>query len=277
MRIILSRKGFDTTYGGVPSPIIDGIPTSLPIPTSERSVVRFCDVDSEACRLVADLTAGRYSLTHYCHLDPDLVAGHLPRAPGWRGALGQCGAASRHLMNRGVQKGDVFLFFGLFRPLRTSPRLEFVGRSHHRIFGWLQIDEIIPVGADGTWVLTRHPWLSYHPHARTGWHNVTNNALYLATERLHIDGAPTDLPGWGSLRSGLTLTAEGERASIWQVPAWLHPHAGGVGMTYHPAGRWMPGQRVQSAYPGQEFVADIGRRSDARDWLLTTLEEMAYA
>jgi hypothetical protein len=35
MKIIFSRKGFDTTFGGVPSPIIHGVPYSLPIPTGE--------------------------------------------------------------------------------------------------------------------------------------------------------------------------------------------------------------------------------------------------
>ena len=35
MKIIFSRKGFDTKFGGAPSPIIDGVPYSLPIPTGD--------------------------------------------------------------------------------------------------------------------------------------------------------------------------------------------------------------------------------------------------
>lgn len=37
LRIILSRKGFDSAGGGVPSPIVNGEPISLPIPTAKRS------------------------------------------------------------------------------------------------------------------------------------------------------------------------------------------------------------------------------------------------
>jgi hypothetical protein len=37
MRVIFSRKGFDSAAGEAPSPIIGGEPTSLPIPTELRS------------------------------------------------------------------------------------------------------------------------------------------------------------------------------------------------------------------------------------------------
>lgn len=36
MKVILSRKGFDSQYGGMPSPILpDGTLLSLPIPSKE--------------------------------------------------------------------------------------------------------------------------------------------------------------------------------------------------------------------------------------------------
>ena len=38
MRVILSRKGFDSGAGGVPSPIIDGRPVSMPIPQEDLGV-----------------------------------------------------------------------------------------------------------------------------------------------------------------------------------------------------------------------------------------------
>jgi hypothetical protein len=37
VKLILSRKGFDSAAGGVPSPLIDGRPVSLPIPTRQPS------------------------------------------------------------------------------------------------------------------------------------------------------------------------------------------------------------------------------------------------
>jgi hypothetical protein len=38
MKIVFSRKGLDSGAGGFPSPIIDGRPISLPIPTRIRSL-----------------------------------------------------------------------------------------------------------------------------------------------------------------------------------------------------------------------------------------------
>jgi len=37
MKLIFSRKGFDSTAGKCPSPIVEGVPISLPIPTKGRS------------------------------------------------------------------------------------------------------------------------------------------------------------------------------------------------------------------------------------------------
>ena len=39
MKIILSRKGFDSGYGGIASPVLpDGTLLSLPIPTTEMGI-----------------------------------------------------------------------------------------------------------------------------------------------------------------------------------------------------------------------------------------------
>src|SRR2546421_253160 len=58
------------------------------------------------------------------HLDPDLVEHVVPRLEGWRAMFGQVGASQTHLDNNGVDVGDVFLFFGLFRQtIRTNEGL----------------------------------------------------------------------------------------------------------------------------------------------------------
>ena len=39
MKVILSRKGFDSQYGGMPSPILpDGTMLSLPIPSKDDNI-----------------------------------------------------------------------------------------------------------------------------------------------------------------------------------------------------------------------------------------------
>jgi len=76
------------------------------------------------------------------------------------------------------------------------------------------------------------------------------------------------------LRHGRRLTADGaERATQWSVPRWLDPTQGGVGMSYHPASRWLGHGRLRAAARGQEFVADVTGRADALVWLRRLLEE----
>ena len=101
MKIIFSRKGFDSTRrgsespnGGVPSPIFpDGTALSLPIP-QPGSRTRYGDVQWR-CESIGPIVE---SLTNRrrkdgCHLDPDLNADALERLPGWRPAFGQSKAA----------------------------------------------------------------------------------------------------------------------------------------------------------------------------------------
>jgi len=274
MKLILSRKGFDSSAGGVPSPLIDGRPISLPIPTGMPTPTRFCDLGNEFAELVTDLTRGRIKADRPCHVDPDLGAKALVRVPGWRGALGQVSAAQSHLSNNGVGVGDVFLFWGLFRSAARSPggTWTYNGDSEHRLFGWLQIDEVLMVGEDPLPALDRHPWLRSHPHLAPGW--PSNNTVYVAREKLTLPDGIANLPGYGLLKRGYRFTASASRQpSLWAVPSWLDPGRGGTGLTYHPSARWNHDGTLHSAARGQEFVADIGSRQDAIEWLLMVLNE----
>lgn len=108
MQIVFSRKGFDSTAGGVPSPIIDGCPVTLPIPTKQSTPTRFCDLQNGAGQLVVDLTQSRISAEGSCHVDPDIDDRLLSRQAGWRGAFGQAGACN--LANRNVGPGVGWLY-----------------------------------------------------------------------------------------------------------------------------------------------------------------------
>ncbi len=276
MKIVFSRKGFDSAAGGVPSPIINGHPRPLPIPTRMPTPTRYLDLPAGVAEIVSDLTHGRISGDRPCHLDPDIEATSLARQPGWRGALGQVSAAQSHLSNTGVGPGDVFLFWGLYRHAtrNRSGSWAFAGRAEQRLFGWLQIDEVLRVGGEPTAVAKRHPWLASHPHLAAGW--PENNTVYVARQRLRLPGRVVDLPGYGVLGHGLRMTAAASKQpSLWAVPPWLDPHRGGTGMTYHPLERWNSDGTLRSAARGQEFIADIGERQDAVEWLLRVLEEKA--
>lgn len=274
LKIIFSRKGFDSAAGGVPSPLVDGRPISLPIPTRMPTTTRYCDLPAGISDLVSDLTRGRVAADKACHLDPDLHASSLVRPPGWRAALGQVSAAQSHLANNLIGEGDVFLFWGLYRAVvrNDSNNWQFTGLPEHRLFGWLQVDEILTIGDDPSNALSRYPWLSSHPHLARGW--GANNTVYLARERLNLPRALLDQPGFGVLQSGIRLTAPGSRQpSRWSIPSWLDPTRGGTGLTYHPAPRWTDEGTLRAAARGQEFVADIGTRPDAIEWLSGILNQ----
>jgi len=278
MKLIFSRKGFDSSAGRVASPIVDGRPITLPIPTGMPSRTRYRDLSDPLPELVRDLTRGRIGSGDPCHLDPDLDARvtRAPRRRGWRGCLGQVSAAQSHLEHQGVTVGDVFVFWGLFRSAgrAVDGRWRFVGPREHRIFGWLQVDEVLALHPDPEAVLKTRPWLEGHPHVSPGW--PEHNTLYVASKRLMLDGETTGLPGFGMLRRGRRLTADGaKRVTEWSVPGWLDPTRGGVGMTYHPAARWLADGRLRAAARGQEFVADVTRRPDALEWLRRLIEEDA--
>lgn len=272
MKLIFSRKGFDSSAGGVPSPLVDDRPVSLPIPTGMPTPTRFGDLSNGVAELVSDLTRGHIAADRPCHLDPDLDASSLIRPPGWRGALGQVSAAQSHLSNNDVGRGDVFLFWGLYQPAvrGQTGSWAFAGMAEHRVFGWLQVEEVLAVGEDPSSGLKSYPWLRSHPHLATGW--PANNTVYVARERLALPGRDFDLPGFGVLNRGRRLTAPGStKPSLWAVPPWLDPLRGGTGLTYHPTERWNRDGTLRSAARGQEFVADIGDRQDAIDWLLRVL------
>ncbi len=253
--------------------------TSLPIP-DRQSPISYEDIqwqEHNLGRMVAALTHGRIPATHRAHLDPDLVAGHLPRSPEWRPVFGQTGAAQGHLRNQGVCAGDVFLFFGLFREvLYSNDRLVWRpgAPARHVLWGWLQVERIVRVD-DRT---TRADWMAYHPHC----HRPVdiNNTLYVAGEALQINGtAQQGLPGAGvfprfSPRLALTA-ANAMRPGLWLLPDWLFPRPDARPLTYHAApARWQrhsDGILLDVAARGQEFLFHVADHPEAARWLCDLL------
>jgi hypothetical protein len=270
VKVIFSRKGVDSSAGGCASPLIAGKPVSLAIPTREPSPVTYGDLRSDLAELADHLSGGRLGAAQACHLDPDLDPLALPnRPPGWRGALGQASAALSHLDNQGVGAGDLFLFWGLYRPVeRAGGRWRYAGPRCHALFGWLHIGKVCVIDDAGTAALARHPWLRDHPHVRAGW--SARNAVYVASDGFALAGQ--SFAGSGLFKRACILTApESRLPSLWHVPRWLHPHTGGTGLTYHPPGRWLGEGQLKSAARGQEFVADITGRKDAAGWIADIL------
>ena len=234
MKLIFSRKGFDSAAGGVPSPIVDGKPVSLPIPAADRSRTTYGD--HGLGDLVEQVTRGRLNGASLCHCDPMFENG--------RCAFGQAGAAQGHLENNAVSIGDVFLFFGLFANLDGSDR-------HHRLFGFLRVAEVRRLGARATAEQQPQGFQRRHPHTIGQWPH--NNHLYIGEGMTACHAS-----------EALRLSRPGGLASHWRVPPWLRH----VGLTYHRrSDRWVGADTLRTVGRGQEFVADIGENTEAMAWV----------
>ena len=284
MKIVISRKGFDSGFGGVPSPIgPNGEMISLPIPGGSN--LKYTDLQSSLGNisdLVRSLTKGKMDGNEIAHLDPDLDYSALPRVKGWKPALGQTGAAQGHLDGQGVDVGDVFLFFGWFRPV-IEKEGKFIfkpgSESFHALFGYLQIGEKILLGESPNTdqILKERPWLKNHPHIEG--ERDANNTLLIASDTLVLNGVDTGLPGasnFSTFSSELRLTAPNSAKSLWKVPAWMSPSQNGPSLSYHKdPSRWSNDGEdyyLQTVAKGQEFVMDVSNHPQANQWMLDVIK-----
>lgn len=274
MKIILSRKGFDSSYGGYPSLIFEnGLLQPLPIPNS-YDTIRYSDIYSPYDGLT--LYDTMYSLNstikdrnwvsltkeQTCHLDPDLEFSSLPRCEEWVGCFGQGAAAQTVLKKQHVGPGDIFLFFGWFNHCYPGNNgLKFSkGDGSHVIFGYLQVEKVIYT-AEGE----IPQWLKYHPHAHERHINKRNNCIYVARKYCSWNN---ELKGYGlfNYSDALCLTKNGCSRSKWNLPEIFR----NVSITYHSADNWKDGY-FQSAHRGQEFV--IEENSEIEKWAIGLIEE----
>ena len=283
MRIILSRKGFDSYAGGKPSPILpDGRMVSLPIP-GKQSSIRYGDIrwqEYDLGSLVSNLTGGRILASHFAHLDPDINSESLPRHSEWLPIFGQTGAAQGHLRNNFVQAGDIFLFFGLFRNvIKSAGKLVWDKRSplRHVLWGWLQIDKVLNIDSCDQ---SEYEWAKYHPHFHRS--SDTNNTLYIARKYLKLPGISSgELVGAGvfpQFSKRLVLTSPAATTpSQWELPQCFYPHDGKCPLTYHSdLARWQRtenGTRLNAVARGQEFILDTKDFPGAIKWLKGLLED----
>lgn len=233
MKLVFSRKGFDSAAGKAPSPIVGGRPISMPIPATRSSRTTYQDLGLGD--VVERITSRAIDRNHLCHHDPMFV--------GERCIFGQCDTAQSHLDNQSVGVGDVFLFFGLFTDETT-------GERHHRIFGYLRV-ETKQLVADLSQAERSELEERRHPHVLGN--SSANNTLYCG------EGAAAR-----SAHPELRLTMEGGLPSEWKVPSWLR----GRGLTYHrKPRRWRDGDVLETVGRGQEFVTDPGDDPAAHAWI----------
>jgi hypothetical protein len=280
MKLILSKKGFDSQYGGVPSPIMpDGSLCSLTIPSSSGlDRLSYGDAkygDLTLGNIVSSLTGNRIGENDQTHFDPDIRKEALPRKAGWLPAFGQVGQAQSHLEKNHVGLGDIFLFFGWFRKTQNTGNLlsyEHESKNLHVLFGWLQIGAIYKPSANKE---NLPKWACSHPHVESAKDRSKNNTLYVATNYIDLPGIPKDIPGGGvfpQFKPVLCLTApESKKRSLWRLPAWFYPGDEKPPLTFHSnLNRWHSEGRnvmLETVGRGQEFVLDCDYYPEITSWL----------
>ena len=227
MKIILSRKGFDSSNGGCASPIMpDGTLLSMPIPSDDNNDVFYSDIEWNK-KSYLDILQQLNPKRNYtkCHLDPDLRNNRINPPSEWRAAFGQMGAAQGLLSNVGVEVGDIFLFFGWFRGIeetekgyiysRRNPENFYHGNDLQIIFGYMQVGEIITDQE----LIKKFYW---HPHSSAAHTEGKNNTIYLPSEKLSLNPS---MKGYGTLdyREDRVLTMKDKGRATWNEYGFLMP------------------------------------------------------
>ena len=182
MKIIFSRKGFDSSAGGFPSLIFPNDTLySVPIP-GKLNLKKYCELEFKYKNyriqdVLNDLTKKRiyingkskqcdYNNCEFsCHHDPYFIKTNQSNLI----ALGQVGIALKHLENQNVKKGDIFLFYGLFRKVIYKNNQWLYNENFkpiHLIFSYMKINEIYTINdyIDAKLLIEKYPFLTKHPH-----------------------------------------------------------------------------------------------------------------
>ena len=277
MKLILSRKGFDSSSGGVPSPIFpDGSMISLPIPDKSSSIL-YEDIhqgEYNLGKIVGDLTGNAINKNYKAHLDPDLNFENYPRFENWKPLFGQVNSAQGHLRNQHIDEGDIFLFYGLFRGVEIiNNKIKYTSNSSpkHVIWGWLQIDKILPVDNVDKNIMN---WALYHPHFNRA--RYKSNTLYIAKDFLDFkESRNNSINGAGifcHFNEKLLLTDPTiNKTSTWKLPQWFYPSVNKPLLTYHNnMDRWSKTENhilLKTVGRGQEFVLDCNNYPEAYKWV----------
>jgi len=266
-KIVLSRKGFDLTSGGYPSPILpDGTMLSLPIPEASGTCYKDLKYNGTSyLELMKQLGIKGFDENSQAHLDPDINSNITERREqSWEAIFGQCDSSASHLDNQNIKEGDLFLFFGWFRKtIETATGLKYDPKDKtgkHVLWGYLEVGKAFKIVKEDE--CPRH-YLN-HPHFEPN--SYSNNTAYIASEKLSFDETKY---GAGTFKfdESLVLSCSTGLKSIWQLPLCFHPD-NGTQITYHTnPEKWTKEDTyctLQSVGRGQEFI--ISGNPDVKQW-----------
>lgn len=288
MKLVLSRKGFDSGSGGCLSPYNHetGEYIWCPIPEKVNSYsnqVRYTDIPvkkdylsglkgsnlSEVYKSLKGTDRVKLRKNEYVSIDDrDLFAHFDPMLglPPWIEAndklkigkgFGQFNAAP-HLENHNVNEGSIFLFFGGFQS--TSHRKI----SGHYIYGWLKIKKRIETYKECKEIIEQYN-LEHHPHiTEAAFKRNQKNYIFLPDQWLFDD---LKIPGCGyftTLNDSLLLSNNKEsNKATWKLPIFFYQN-----LTQVHQKTW---EHIQEGFCtvrtgiGQEFVTQLSEKGEK--WL----------
>ena len=254
-RVILSRKGFDSKYGGRPSPIFknDDI-FSLPIPQNGKSPKKYHELKFNGIsgtQALKEVSATQVTSEDFCHYDPALN--------DKIGLFGQAGSAQSELKNNDVGIGDLFLFFGWFKKTE-NPKIDI-----HKIFGWLQIEEILEGDKQISNFLKKYNFS--HPHDPK-YRKYKNNTIYVSRKNFGL---------FKKFSKKLVLSAPNHKKSMWQFPKkYFASAAKKKSNIFLNRLKWKDNRKLlvdTNIGPGQEFIFDAQEVPDISLWAKSLTEE----
>ena len=261
-RIILSRKGFDSSAGGVASPIFNnGTIFSIPIPQKTPSPTKYKDLSFNGVtgiELLKESSVKSVSSDSYCHFDP-LLTEKI-------GIFGQASSSQTELKKQKVASGDLFLFFGWFKQFSKK------GRNLHHLFGWLQIDEVIE-GSDNIKNYLNNVGI-VHPHGFGDVSRYSNNTIYIGKRNLTSRNRKLENRGHGLFKKthhDLILTEEKSSRSKWKMPAEYFSETNNLFLNRL---KWKDEMNclVDCLGYGQEFILNAEDNPKIEDWAIGLIQ-----
>jgi hypothetical protein len=227
MKIILSRKGFDSNAGGYPSIVYNNEFYSFPIPQKGSKGINYEKLEFCETKNYADVFKEldiNIKTENGAHLDPDLRNSIYKREIGWKPIFGQADKAEAQLKNNKVEEGDIFLFFGWFKfaKNRANGQIEYYEKEDykggfHAIFGYLQVEKRIDI-KKGEKI---EDWMTYHPHyINQSVYNKSHNSIYVSKnqfEKENIKGA-----GLFKFDKSLILTGKNCSKGVWYLDEFFN-------------------------------------------------------
>lgn len=290
MHIILSRKGFDSSYGGSPSIILpNNKMISFPIPVEAPEIgTASSDIKFENINLTLEEIFQKRGINNKIHikktiknstdfsyhLDPEIQNITALRNNKY-GTLGQRDAALGHILNKlnkakALMKSDferatggtsfpvdiLFLFFGRF--IKVDGKWATTGDQFHSVWGYLHATKLFRISTSNNSISQGYEQLKDHPHYKNAQNYASLNGIFVGEKYGTLNFTDNLL---------LTDTKKGSCISDWNIKPLGFINS----MTYNAkamaTAKALGNSSFRVAAKGQEFVVTDFDKTKMDDWL----------